>query len=238
MATAPRVVDRIELGPPESGTAMVDAVEHAVRWGAWAFFVPALGLKLHHARGGKQICLHPRARRFTDPSGLDRVRSGFVSLLGRRVGNYYVGEWSAALAKPVTRRAAETYVSARRLAAAGLSPAIGVPVVVRGLHAPYLREPSSTAGFVSQDATALPPGPGATEGAIIAAGVVPDRIRSCIREQINGYVTDLNSVVGVMPIDAEAEIATLTARLNAALDADRMRAILPSTPSIEGSSRG
>lgn len=41
---------------------------------------------------------------------------------------------------------------------------------------------------------------------MISAGVKPDKIKSAIRQQINGYVSDLNSVVGVMPITAEKEI--------------------------------
>ena len=42
-----------------------------------------------------------------------------------------------------------------------------------------------------------------------------DRRRSAIRQQVNGYVIDLNAVVGVMPAEADNEVADLTARINA-----------------------
>lgn len=46
-----------------------------------------------------------------------------------------------------------------------------------------------------------------------ATGVAPDRTQGCIRQQIRGYVSDLNSVVGVMPVDAESEVQLVQQQL-------------------------
>jgi hypothetical protein len=56
-----------------------------------------------------------------------------------------------------------------------------------------------------------------TEEEMLACGVRPDKSKSCLRQQIRGYVSDLNSVVGVMPLNAEAEIAGFEAELNRAI---------------------
>ena len=50
-----------------------------------------------------------------------------------------------------------------------------------------------------------------------AAGVVPDRTSSCLRQQIRGYVSDLNSVVGVRPLAAEVEVQRVQRQLEDAL---------------------
>jgi hypothetical protein len=49
---------------------------------------------------------------------------------------------------------------------------------------------SLAVGLMIEDAAAKPPKPPATEAQILAAGVRPDRIRSAVRQQINGYVVD------------------------------------------------
>jgi hypothetical protein len=41
------------------------------------------------------------------------------------------------------------------------------------------------------------------------SSVVPDRIHSCIRQQVRGWIVDLCSVVGCMPIDGEAAVDSL-----------------------------
>lgn len=41
------------------------------------------------------------------------------------------------------------------------------------------------------------------------ADVIPDKINSCLRQQIKGYVSDLNSVVGVMPKDKNDEVVLI-----------------------------
>ena len=44
---------------------------------------------------------------------------------------------------------------------------------------------------------------------LMAAGVMPDRVLSCVREQIKGYVSDLNSVVGVTPSESNSLVAEI-----------------------------
>lgn len=46
------------------------------------------------------------------------------------------------------------------------------------------------------------------------AGVIPDKIRSCVRQQRRGYVIDLCSVVGCQPKNAEEEITQVLTGLN------------------------
>jgi hypothetical protein len=75
---------------------------------------------------------------------------------------------------------------------------------------------SLAVGLMIEDAAAKPPKPPATEAQLLAAGVRPDRLRSAVRQQVNGYVVDLNSVVGVVPVDADAEITAVKAQILAA----------------------
>ncbi|WP_141134330.1 hypothetical protein [Jannaschia aquimarina] len=215
------MIHRIELMADDRGGithAHIEGEEMPVQSGAWAFYAPLVKLKLSHAREGRQTCLHRRARRFVSPGPAQRVLNRVSAMTGRRIGPYLVEDWHRALSTRATRRTAETWIAARRLAQAGLGPGVGDPVVVQHLSAPYLAASSVTAGFVQENALTLPPGPSPDAGALRAAGVRPDRIESCIRQPINGYVTDLNSVVGVVPLDAEEEVADLAARLDAALD--------------------
>jgi hypothetical protein len=166
--------------------------------GNWAFYVGRLEAKILYARDGLVDCLHRTAP--------DRAKL-FAGLLDDvDFGRYSASEWKAALAKPVRRRAVENFIAARRLFHAGLGPE---PYAL--CHVPRFRlfgrpEPTETAGIVIQNINSLGPRPPATREQMIACGVMPDRIESSLRQQIRGYVSDLNSVCGVMPIDAEREI--------------------------------
>ena len=61
-------------------------------------------------------------------------------------------------------------------------------------------------GIFTEDVTRLPEKQDASEEDVMACGVQVDRIKSCVRQQLNGYVVDLNSVVGVVPVDADDEV--------------------------------
>ncbi|MEO8614031.1 MAG: hypothetical protein ABI600_02735 [Luteolibacter sp.] len=166
--------------------------------GAWNFYVPALNLKLAYPRNGKVHCLRP----ITPP--YDLLMSG--ALDQERIGRYWADDWKRALGKSTRRRAAENFVSASRLHAAGLGPKpLGI-CYVKNFSYSLFGPSSETAGIMIEDINQLPQKTKATEEEIIAAGVTLDQIRSCVRQQIRGYVSDLNSVVGVMPVDAEEEI--------------------------------
>lgn len=178
---------------------------HRVKAGAWNFYVPALNLKLAYPNNGNIHCLRP----VTPP--YDKLMSGVLD--EERIGRYSADDWKRALGKSTRRRAAENYISAERLHAAGLGPKpLGICYVSRfskGLFGLW----SETAGIMIEDINKLPPKADATEEEIIAAGVTIDGIRSCVRQQIKGYVSDLNSVIGVMPVDAEEEIEAILRQL-------------------------
>jgi hypothetical protein len=71
-----------------------------------------------------------------------------------------------------------------------------------------------------ENAALKPQGPTATWSQLIDAGVRPDQINSAVRQQVNGYVVDLNSVIGVVPVDAEAEVAAVEAQIAAAMSSN------------------
>jgi hypothetical protein len=104
-----------------------------------------------------------------------------------------------------------------RLHKAGLGPEpLGLAVAPR-YRTWFSRGATLSAGTFVADLRGYPPKEPATEEQVRAAGVIPDGSLSAIREQIRGYVSDLNSARGAMPEDAEDEVAALTERLDAAL---------------------
>ncbi len=174
--------------------------------GAWNFYVPSLKLKLAYARNGMIHCLH---RKTPD---IDQLFAGKWD--GDRIGRYSSEEWKSALSKSTRRRAAENYLSAQRLHIAGLGPKpLGI-CYVRNFSCKLFGDWSETAGIMIEDINQLPAKSDATEEQIIAAGVTVDSLKSCVRQQIKGYVSDLNSVVGVMPVDAEEEIEAILKQLS------------------------
>lgn len=193
-----RVFDRLAT---YRGWAWADARPRRMREGAWAFYLPALGAKFLHGRDGYVVCHHPGA---PDPAQL-RARPDRSASWGA----YSLGEWMDVYAKDVVTRVAENLVAAARLHRAGLGPRpLGV------CHARRYRRRGrddrwGAIGFLTEDVWALPRKPDCTDTDIVAAGVRVDKLRSSVRQQLNGYVTDLNSVVGVAPIDADEEVQGL-----------------------------
>ncbi|MEM6729148.1 MAG: hypothetical protein AAF618_11660 [Pseudomonadota bacterium] len=177
-----------------------------IKAGAWAFYVPRLRLKLLHAVDGLQHCLHGSA-----PTREEVLTGeGFPTSKA-----YSPADWKAAFETPVLTRTAENIVCAEKLHRAGLGPAVRGYCVVLDF-APWYAAPSITAGYYVENLKLKLPKTPATEHDLTRAGVLPDRIKSCLRQQIRGYVSDLNSVVGVMPIDADEEVAELRAALEMA----------------------
>jgi hypothetical protein len=170
--------------------------------GAWNFYVPAMNLKLAYpAANGMIHCLHRIAPR------RDLLMSG--KLDDQQIGRYSADDWKRAFTTSTRHRAVENYIAASRLHAAGLGPKpLGICYVRHFSHGLSGR-PGETAGILIEDINKLPAKRDATEEEIIAAGVTPDRIKSCVRQQIRGYVSDLNSVVGVIPTGAGDEIRSL-----------------------------
>jgi len=177
--------------------------------GCWAFYVPALELKLLHAVGGRVHCTHS-----STPDRDDLFEGRAVTV----APTYIRSDWEQALSKSTLTRAAELFIVSRRLHLAGLGPEPMGLAIVRRFITDYDAASGLTAGIHVRNLRAYPPKPDTTIEEILAAGVTPDRILSCVRQQMNGYVMDLNSVVGVMPVDAEDEIATLANRAAEAAD--------------------
>lgn len=186
---------------------VVDGRSYPCQRGAWATWIPALGAKFLNSMDGRLHCLHRSAPRRREVLGPERGETSY--------GPYSREEWQRAYTMPVSRRAAENTIAARRLHAAGLGPRVlGLCIALRvrdGARA----DKGFAAGFLSEDVLRLPPKPPAEEEEFLAAGVSLDRLRSAIRQQVNGYVIDLNSAVGVVPAGAEDEVAALEARINA-----------------------
>lgn len=166
--------------------------------GMWTAYVPSLRLKLFHGVGGRLHCIAraapPRAQARGEP-------------------------WGRAFATPATRRAAENWVILRRLHDAGLGPEpLGLAVAPRYLSW-FTGGWTQTAGVLVADLRAYPPKLPATEAEVVAAGVIPDARRACLREQVRGYVSDLNAARPAMPVGAEDEVAALAQAMDAALSA-------------------
>lgn len=177
--------------------------------GAWATWIPALGAKFLNAKDGLLDCLHNSA-----PSRKEIFDSGTSK---ESYGPYSREDWLRAYSTKVSRRVAENIVAAQRLHRAGLGPKVlGVCVALRWIDATRGAKGHS-AGFMSEDVWDLPPKEPASAAEFLAAGVRLDRLGSALRQQVNGYIVDLNAAVGVMPTDAEDELAELEARIVAAI---------------------
>lgn len=163
-----------------------------------------LQVKVLYAVDGKVHCTHSTA---PDRNALS---SGQAVVQGRR---YSLQDWRDSLAKSVSRRAAENYVAASRLAVAGIGPAVMGCAVVDDLAVDNTPVRGPAAGIVVDDLTTYPEKRSTTKRELSAAGVQLDRLGSAIRAQIRGYVSDLNSVVGVMPRNAAGEITVVEREL-------------------------
>lgn len=181
-----------------------------VKAGAWNFYVPALNLKLAYSREGCVHCLH----KVTPP--VNRLLAGDFD--GEQIGRYSAEDWKQALTKSTRQRAAENFIAAERLHAAGLGPKPLGLCYVRRFSSKAFGAWSETSGIMIEDINTLPAKPDATEAEILATGVTLDGINSCVRQQIRGYVSDLNSVLGVMPVAAEQEIEAILTQLSEQVD--------------------
>ena len=193
----------------DEGQCVVNGQKCASMRGSWAFYIPSRELKLLHAVQNHVHCIHrtapDREALFSEDAELT------LSTL------YTKEDWVGALSKSVVRRAVENYVAASRLYQAGLGPEPLGLCLVRKFTANYCDTQCQTAGMFVRDARRYRRKREATVDEICAAGVSPDRLMSCVREQINGYVSDLNSVVGVVPTRGDALVASIERDVNHAL---------------------
>ncbi len=178
-------------------TAELDGVRHPVKLGSWMFYLPDIQAKLFHAAGGRIDCIHP-----------SRPPDDLLGQRGLPLGRYTSDEWLNALTTPVFRRLAEVWLVSVRLWQAGLGPQpLGVIFVDAFVRGGIGLGPSG--GILSQNVYALPRKLPCKLEQIEAAGVIPDRILSCVRQQERGYVVDLCSVVGCLPVNAMADVERL-----------------------------
>lgn len=179
-------------------TATLDGKRHSCIPGSWAVWIPSLQAKFFYSKSGSVICHSKRA------PAHDQVINGCEE--AAKIGNYVLAEWKSAYGKPVFRRVAEIAVCTQRLHHAGLGPKLlGLCAASSWKRNGELDE-FGTLGIMVENAKLLKPKKPASAEDVIAAGVQPDAIMSCVRQQVNGYVVDLSSVVGATPIDACTEI--------------------------------
>ncbi|MCK0713470.1 hypothetical protein ACFO0U_05295 [Chromohalobacter sarecensis] len=171
-----------------------------VNRGAWAFYVPECQLKILHAVDSFVHCTHKSAPRRDALLKHNR---------GLKNGNYLLEDWQAAYRKPALLRVAENYIAARRLADHGLGPKVSGIALILNFSSFYSATPCLTGGIYTDNLANFPEKEPATLHDLNAVGVAPDKIQSCLRQQIRGYVSDLNSVVPVMPVNADAEVSAL-----------------------------
>ena len=172
--------------------------------GAWAAYIPQLDAKILHSFEGSLHCTHPSA-----PSRWKVINFW----LGFKSKTYSVQEWRSAYKKPVLLRVAENYIAAKLLEQAGLRPKVHGIFVTDSYISYYGKGACVNGGIYIDNLNNYPEKQEATIPEIIRAGVQPDKILSCYREQVKGYVSDLNSVVGVMPIGKEKEIFEVYERM-------------------------
>jgi hypothetical protein len=186
------------------GCVELDRARHKVNMGAWAFYVPRIGAKILHSFQGACHCIHVTA------PARDRIFKGKASLHDDR---YSLADWRQAYETSVARRAAENYIVAQRLYACRLGPKVSGCVAVRSFESFYSSGATHSFGIVVENLRDYPRKRPATLEQLEAAGVVPDRTSSCLRQQIRGYISDLNSVVGVKPVDAEVAVQQVQQQL-------------------------
>lgn len=178
------------------GTVHLEGRRLKANVGCWMFYLPKIQTKIFHARNGMIDC--------TVTPELDSV-----SDMKQPVGQYLAQDWFNALQTPIYRRLAELGIVSVRLWKAGIGPQpLGICFVEKFTHGSIERGP--TCGLLTQNVQKLPRKLDCRLEQIIEAGVVPDQILSCVRQQHRGYVIDLCSVKGCQPVDAEPEVNRLT----------------------------
>lgn len=185
-------------------SVVIDGKSYAIKAGTWALYVPELEMKILRAADGNCAYEHPLA---PDPA---TVRAAPADQKFRR---YTAAEWASSIDKPVLERAAENCIIADRLARHGFGAALKAAVVVRSYRQGDSGKSTHSAGMILENLFTYPRRRDVTETEFRKVGLIPDRYKSCIRQQIRGYVSDFNAVFGVMPQGAETEVAALRGRM-------------------------
>jgi hypothetical protein len=214
----PRVVTvRLLQLDTQSSSAVVDGVRYKAACGCWMFYLPDLQAKLFHAADGHIDCMHG-----------SRPDEETLNQPGVVVGRYRTDDWRRALSTPITRRLAELWLVSARLWKAGLGPPpLGVCFVDRLMRDGRACGP--TCGILTRNVHRMPRKLDCRLDHIRQAGVVPDQILSCVRQQVRGYVIDLCSVVGCIPEDAEYTVTGLETLFRNRPSDERIGSVLEET---------
>jgi hypothetical protein len=86
-----------------------------------------------------------------------------------------------------------------------------------------------TCGLLSRDVFRMPRKLSGRLAHVRQAGVLPDRLGSCVRQQVRGYVIDLCSVVGCVPVEAEETVVRLERLFREIPPGDEWRPVLEET---------
>lgn len=183
------------LSLDSNGTAVLDGQEFKAHIGCWMFYLPETQTKIFHAREGMIDCTHAPE--------IDNKED-----LKQPVGNYIAADWFAALQTPINQRLAEIWLVSARLWRFGLGPQpLGICFIDQFSRDKIDLGPSC--GLLCQNVHTLPRKRKCKLEQIVEAGVIPDHILSCVRQQLQGYVIDLCSVKGCRPAAAAAEVEKL-----------------------------
>ena len=170
----------------KSSAAEWDGAQYQANVGSWMYYLPALHAQVFHSRDGMLDCIHPSR---PDARALEA---------GARVGRYRADDWRRALSTPTTRRMAEIWWASLMLWKAGLGPQ-PLGVCFMDQMSRDGRDLGAACGLLTQNVFRLPRKRKCLRRDVEIAGVVPDGILSCVRQQVRGYVIDLCSVIGCTP---------------------------------------
>jgi hypothetical protein len=186
---------------------VIDGKPYKLLPGAWSAYIPAIKLKVIYGRNGNITCLSSKAPLNKDVLSPDA-----------QYGNYTGEDWIRAYSTELKVRLCENYIASQLLADAGLGPSVSGVCIIKESYEEGGRITGPVYGYFVDNATKLPKKEEATEDDMLAAGTVPDKIKACVRQQINGYICDLNAVIGVVPMKKGERYSTLLRLLSSLED--------------------
>lgn len=169
-----------------SKNCILDGKKYKTLNGVWTFYVPKIQTKWFYSSNQKVACLrekHPQKL-----SDIDETVD---------YGVYSSKEWRAALSESIYTKAATNYVLIERLYKHGLGPKPLGFALAKNVASDTGKMDGWAVGVEVENIKKLKRKTDATKLELDTAGVVTDKINSALRQQIRGYVSDLNSVVSV-----------------------------------------
>lgn len=183
---------------------VLDGKKYKTKNGAWAYYVPKLQAKWFYSHDQKIICLHKTA-----PKSLSSIEEN------KDYGTYSADDWRSALSQCIFTKAATNYVIIKKLYQFGLGPEPLGFSVAKFVNDDLGLINGPAVGVNVANIKKLRTKPDATIDDLTKAGIISDKINSAIRQQIKGYVSDLNSVVSVSLMEHDDAIKDLAEMLRA-----------------------